>query len=143
MERRRKIARAQPSLLAIAREHERVKALLQVQAVLHSDATHERDELGAAREKDMLTVIDLMTVDFERRGASAEQATTLEQLDARAAILQLDRRRETGQAGANDPYPLLLSHDLTTTRSFSVFERAARSRKGSAGSRSIFFSSSS
>ena len=74
-----------------------------------------------------------MPVDFERRRAAAEQPAAFEELHAGARILQFERGRQAREPGADDRYPLLLSHDLTTTRSFSVFDKAARSRNGRPG----------
>ncbi len=90
----------------------------------------------------MLAVVDFVAVDFERRRAAAEQPAAFEQLDAGAGVFEIERGGESGEAGADDRYALL-SHERTTTRSFSVFESAARSRSGRPGSRSIFLSSSS
>jgi len=90
----------------------------------------------------MLTVVDLDAVDLKRGRSAAEQAAALEKLDTCTGIFEAKRRRKPGKASADDGYALD-SHDRTTTRSFSVFESAARARSGSPGSRSIFFSSSS
>ena len=135
-------ARSRPDS-AVARENARVEAILQVQLVLHSDALREADELRAAGKKDVLAVVDFDAVDLERRRAAAEQAAALEELDVRAGILQVERRRSRPARPRSDDRYALDSHDRTTTRSFSVFESAARARNGSPGSRSIFLSSSS
>ena len=48
-----------------AREYPRVKAILQPQLVFHPDASRESDELGAARQKDVLPGVDFDAVDLE------------------------------------------------------------------------------
>ena len=73
--------------------------------------------------------------------AAAKKPAPFEKLDAEPGIFQLEGCREPGQPGPDDRYALD-SHDLTTTRSFSLLESAARARKGRPGSRSIFFRSS-
>lgn len=103
----------------------------------------EGDELRAARQEYVLSVIHLMPVNFERSRATAKQPAAFEEVHSGARILQFERSRQARKPGSDDRYPLLLSHDLTTTRNFSVFDKAARSRNGRAGSRSIFLSSSS
>ena len=110
--------------------------------MLHSDAPGEVDEPIAAGKKDVLPVVNFDAADLERRCAAAEQAAALEELDASAGIFQVERRGESGESASDDRYALE-SHDRTTTRSFSVFESAARSFNGSRGLRSIFLSSSS
>lgn len=127
---------------AVARKNVRVEAILQAQLVLHPDAACEADELLAASEKDVLAVVYLNAVNLERGGAPAEQTASFEELDAGTGPLQAQGRRKTGKPAADDGYALE-SHDRTTTRSFSVFESAARAFNGSPGSRSIFFNSSS
>jgi len=143
MERGRQTSGAQAARRAVARQDERVEAILQVQVLVHPDAPCERNELGAAREEDVLPVVDFVPVDFERGRAAAEEAAALEEFDVGTSFFQFEGGGQTRESGADHGYPLLLSHDLTTTRSFSVFESAARSRNGRPGSRSIFLSSSS
>ena len=143
MQRCGQIGGAQVTRGTVPRQNQRVETLLHVQVTFHSDPPRESDELGAAGQKHVLPVVDFASVDFERRRAAAEQPAALEKLDARAGILQFQSGGQSRQTRADDRYPLLLSHDLTTTRNFSVFDSAARARKGSAGSRSIFLRSSS
>ena len=90
----------------------------------------------------MLAVVDFDAVELEGRRATAEQTASLEKLDVRAGFLQAKRRRAAGEPRPNDGYALE-SHERTTTRSFSVFESAARALSGRPGSRSIFLRSSS
>ncbi len=80
----------------------------------------------------MLTVVDFFAGDLERRGAPAEQAAALEELDVETGFLKIERRGEAGEPRADDGYALD-SHERTTTRSFSVFESAARARSGRPG----------
>jgi hypothetical protein len=160
MKRRSQRTGSEPSASAVARENARIKAILQAQLALHPDASSEADELLAASEKDVLAVVYLNAADLERGGAAAEQTASFEELDSDTGLLQAQGRRKAGQATANDGYRwrgvagaqevremtdgyALESHDRTTTRSFSVFESAARAFNGSPGSRSIFFNSSS
>ena len=90
----------------------------------------------------MLAVVDLDAVDLKRRRAAAEKPAAFEELDPKPGIFQVEGRRKSGEPGSDDRYALD-SHDLTTTRSFSLLESAARARKGRPGSRSIFLRSSS
>lgn len=141
--RRNACGRAQAARRSVSRQHQRVEALLHVQVTLHPNASCERDELGTARKEDVLTVVDFVPVDFKGSRASTEEPAAFKEFDVSAGVFEFQRGRQTGQSGTDDRYPLLLSHDLTTTRSFSLFDSAARPRSGSAGSRSIFLSSSS
>lgn len=108
----------------------------------HPDGLREIDKLRAARQEDVLAVVDFHAVDFEGGGPPAEDAASLEKLDVRSGRLERKARCETGEAASYDRYALD-SQDRTTTMSFSVLESAARARNGSPGSRSIFLSSSS
>src|ERR1700722_801884 len=126
----------------VAREDRCLEALLQMQLLFHADARGELDELVAAGQEDVLAVIDLDAVDLKRRCPAAKKPAAFEELDAKPGIFQVKGRRETGKPGAGDRYALD-SHDLTTTGSCSLLESAARARKGSPGSRSIFLRSSS
>ncbi len=89
-------------------------------------AVDEIDELGAARQKHVLTVVDFDAVDFERGRAAAEQAAAFEELDVRRRArpnpppLPAPRGRLRRRLCAAE------SHDFTMTRSFSVFASAAR-----------------
>jgi len=78
-----------------------------------------------------------VSVHFERARAPAQQTASLEKLDAATGIFELHRGREARKAAADDRYAGR-SHEPNTTRSFSRFESAARSRSGNCGSRSIF-----
>ena len=102
----------------------------------------EIDKLRAARQEDVLAVVDFHAVDLERGGPAAQDTAALEKLDVRSGRFELKSRCETGEAASDDRYALD-SQDRTTTTSFSVLESAARARNGSPGSRSIFLSSSS
>ena len=150
MRRRRERTGAQPAGPAVARKNVRVEALLQTQLPLHPDAAREVNELRAAGQEDVLPVIYFLAADFERRRASAQQPAALEHFDVGTLrFLQLERGGQTRETSADDRNArsggayALESHERTTTRSFSVFDSAARARSGSAGSRSIFLSSSS
>ena len=87
MKRCSKGAGAKSSGAAVTRENARVETILQAQLVLHSDAPGEADELLAAGKKDVLAVVDFGATDLERRRAAAEQAASLEELDASAGLL--------------------------------------------------------
>jgi hypothetical protein len=113
-----------------------------VKLIAHSDGLREIDKLRAARQEDVLPIVDFHAVDFEGGGPPAQDAAPLEKLDVRSGRLERKARRETGEAASYDRYALD-SQDRTTTMSFSVLESAARARNGSPGSRSIFLSSSS
>ena len=108
----------------------------------HSDGPREIDKLGAARQENVLAVVDFHAIDLEGGGPPAEDAASLEELDVRSGALECKARGETGEPASDDCYALD-SQDRTTTMSFSVLESAARARSGSPGSRSIFLSSSS
>ncbi len=65
-------------MAAVARKDRCVEALLQMQPVAHADALREGDELGAARQEHVLSVVDLFALDLERGGAAAEDPAALE-----------------------------------------------------------------
>ena len=142
MQGRREGRGTKPSRVAASREDRCVETCLQVKLVAHSDGLREVDKLRAARQKDVLAVVDFNAVDLEGRGPAAEDAASLEKLDVRSGRLERKARGETGEAASDDRYALD-SQDRTTTMSFSVLESAARARSGRPGSRSIFLSSSS
>lgn len=135
-------AGVQPPRAAVTRENSSIETFLQVHLAVHADPLRETNELGAAREENMLPVIDFHSVDLKRRSAAADKAAALEELHVRAGVLEMKSCRQTGEPRADDRYALE-SHERTTTRNFSVLESAARSLNGRAGSRSIFFNSSS
>jgi hypothetical protein len=87
VQRRGEQAGAQATAAAVARENPRVEAILQAKLVRHADALRECNELAAAGEKDVLSVIDLDAVDFKRRCAPSKQTPALEELDAGAGFL--------------------------------------------------------
>jgi len=142
MQRGRQGRGSEPSHFAASRKDRRIETWLQRNLVAHSDGLRKVDKLGAARQKDVLAVVDFHAVDLEGGGAPAEDAASLEKLDVRSGRLERNARGETGEPASDDCYALD-SQDRTTTMSFSVFESAARARSGSPGSRSIFLSSSS
>ncbi len=113
-----------------------------MQLVAHPDGLRETDEIAAACQEDVLSVVNLDAVYLKRGGAPAEDAAALEERDLGSGGFERERGGEAGEAPADNGYALE-SHDRTTTLSFSVFESAARERRGSPGSRSIFLSSSS
>ena len=88
MKRRAQGAGSEPPASTVARENARIKAVLQAQLALHSDAACEADELLAASEKDVLAVVYLNAVNLERSGAAAEQTATFEELYAGTGLLQ-------------------------------------------------------
>ena len=114
MKRRRQRAGAESSLAAVASEYSRIEAFLQAQLVLHADALREAHELGAAGQEHVLSVINLDAVYLERSSAAAQETAALEELDLFSGCLEIERRRETGEPGADDRYALD-SHERTTT----------------------------
>jgi hypothetical protein len=58
--------------------------------------SREVNELRAAGEEDVLTVINFNSVELEGRGAAAEQPASLEKLDVRSSSFQTERRRQAG-----------------------------------------------
>jgi len=114
MQRRRQRAGAESSLAAVAREYSRVEALLKAKFVLHADAPREAQELGAASQEDVLTVVHLDTVYLKRSSAAAEQAAALEELDVFTGFFEIQRGREPRQPAPYDGYALD-SQERTTT----------------------------
>ena len=58
-------AGAQASGAPIAGEDARVETLLQTELAFHSDSLREGNKLGAAREKNVLSIVDFDAVDFK------------------------------------------------------------------------------
>ena len=142
MQGRREGGGTKPPRFAAAREDRCVETRLQVKLVPHSDCLREIDKLRAARQEDVLAVVDFHAVDLEGGGPTAQDAASLEKFDVRSGRRERKARGETREAASDDRYALD-SQERTTTMSFSVLESAARARSGSPGSRSIFLSSSS
>lgn len=136
MKRRRQGSRAQTARRSVAREHERIEALLFAQRAPHADALDERDESIAAVQKHVLPVVDLTSADFERGCATAQEPRALEDLDVIAPIAQIERGREPREAGSDNRYTP--SQARTIAPIFSVLESPARRCNGNVGSRSIF-----
>src|SRR5262249_56086014 len=86
-------------------EHPYIEAVLHVQAVGKPKPRGETDELSAAAEEDVLTVVDLLAAHREGRGASAQQAPTLEELHRQARLFELDGSGPTGQPTPHPRYP--------------------------------------
>jgi len=142
MQRRRQGRGSESSRFSASREDRRVETCLQVKLVAHSDGLREIDKLRAARQEDVLAVVNFHAVDLEGGGPPTQDTASLEKLDVRSGRLERKACGETGEAASDDRYALD-SQDRTTTMSFSVLESAARARNGRPGSRSIFLSSSS
>jgi hypothetical protein len=70
----------------------------------HSDTLDKTYERRAAAQEHVLTVVDFVSVDLERRRPAAQQTTALEKLDVSAGSFQLESGRQPGQAGTNDDY---------------------------------------
>lgn len=141
MKRRRHIGCPKPTALT-ARIYDHVEAILQMERIAHSRALDETHEFGAARQIDVLSVIDDVAVNLERRRASAEQTAAFKKFYVPARVFEFERGGKAGQAAADDRYTGR-SQDSNTTCSFSPFDSAARSRSGSCGSCSILLSSRS
>jgi hypothetical protein len=62
-----------------------------MQRAAHPGTLYESNELGATSQIHVLTVVDDMSVDLKRRGASSEQAASFEQFDVPAGVFQLER----------------------------------------------------
>jgi hypothetical protein len=115
VKRRAKGAGPEPAACTVARENARVEAILQAQLVLHANASGKADELIAAGQKDVLTVIDLNAVDLERGRAAAEQTASFEELDVSSGVLQPQGCRKTGDPSAHHRYAFE-SHDSRNLR---------------------------
>jgi len=85
-----------------ALEHDDVEALLQIEPVPHADARREPEKRLAAPEEHVLAVVDLVSVDLERRRAPAEETRTLEDFHFAAARFEFESRAQPGEAGADD-----------------------------------------
>lgn len=136
MERRGQTGCAQSAAHAVFRIRNHVESILQVERVAHTGALHEVHEFGAACKEHVLPVVDDVSIDFERRCAPAQQSASFKYLDVPPGLLEMGRRSQPRKSAADDGYAGL-SHDPSTTRSFSLRESAARSRSGNCGSRSI------
>lgn len=128
---------AQAAACAVARDDKCVEAFLQMQIRCHTQTRDKFDEPIAAAQEDVLAVVDLMTADFKGGRAPAEQPAALEKLYLKARVGEVNASGQPGQAGADDGYATL-SHDSSTTRSFSMRESEARARNGNSGSAPIF-----
>jgi hypothetical protein len=60
--------------------------------IAHSDGLCEVDELRAARQKDVLAVVDLHAVNLEGSGAPAKDAASLEEFDVRSGRFERQTR---------------------------------------------------
>jgi hypothetical protein len=67
-----------------------------VEAAPHPQFRGKVEEGGVAPQDDVLATVDLGVADIEGGGLAAEKAAALQQDDATAAPLQLERRREAG-----------------------------------------------
>jgi len=90
----------------------------------------------------VLAVVDLDAIDHEGRRLAAEQPRALDERDARTAPLELDARRQAGEARTDDGdhrrgRHRAAIHDRAMTLSFTAGESDARLRRGSCGSASI------
>ena len=118
-------------------DDQNVEAILHVQVLRHPQALDEAQKLRAARQEDVLSVVDFVAGDGKRRCAPSEQTRALEELDRMAFLFQRQRRRETRKSAADDRYTGR-SQDPTITSSFSDGESEVLPRNGKSGSRSIF-----
>lgn len=91
MKRSRKRGRAQAATNALS-DDENFKAFLQMQTIRHTETLDEANELRAARQEYVLSIIDFVTVDGKRGGASAKQPRALEELDLMTSLFQRKRR---------------------------------------------------
>ena len=123
----------------IAKMHRPLKA----DQLLHADAAIKVDQVGAATEQDVLTIVQFLAAlrIVKRTGPSTQRAASLEQRDLRPGGFERDRRRHTRQAAADDEYA---THFALTAfqpiRSLDQSESDTRSVSTRRGFRAILFS---
>ena len=108
-----------------------------MQRLFHTDPAHERNECLAARQENVLTVVDFVSIDDKGGGASAQEPASLEHVHGTSRFVQIEGSRESGEPRSNDCYTGR-SQEPTITSNFSDADSDVRPRSGKSGSRSIF-----